>query len=345
MFFNLILITICIPFISALNPCDPSPCNSGNCLDNRGEPVCRCPRNFKGNFCELEEKNGCDLNPCMNDGVCRTHSLNVEKITCDCPSGFYGSLCETSYIDEFKVSFYSIPDHIEDVKSSIETVDYCAQYCRENCESFAYNSVLKNCMLYKSIPSKHSLNFNPLVNFYYKNLLVDKQTCLLQCSAKCLKNPCKNSGECFEGYNKEIWCKCPENFHGRFCELEKTSTKSCTLCKKDSCKNWGKCFHSTDKNGQISSFCLCIPWWTGRDCSKKTREIHKNFTYTGTGFNPEYLVKKHSFDVSSCVEECIKYGRLCKGITFSSLSHYCYLLKDEGKPNSDPRFYFFKRRL
>jgi len=73
---------------------------------------------------------------------------------------------------------------------------------------------------------------------------------------QCQTNPCSNGGTCqntVNGYN----CYCPLGFTGSLCQTQITQ---CTL---SSCKNGATCV----ENPPISFACVCMPGYTGFDCS------------------------------------------------------------------------------
>ena len=74
--------------------------------------------------------------------------------------------------------------------------------------------------------------------------------------AQCQTNPCSNGGTCqntVNGYN----CYCPLGFTGSLCQTQ------ITQCTSSSCKNGATCV----ENPPISFSCVCLPGYTGYDCS------------------------------------------------------------------------------
>ena len=56
---------------------------------------CECRNGYEGDTCDLHP---CDLDPCMNEGVCEP-SFNITRIEdkayqCKCPFGYTGVHCE-----------------------------------------------------------------------------------------------------------------------------------------------------------------------------------------------------------------------------------------------------------
>ena len=77
-----------------INGCDSNPCmNQGTCTrTSDGGFSCNCLIGYTGDHCETEIS-GCDSNPCMNQGTCTRTSDG--GFSCNCLIGYTGDLCET----------------------------------------------------------------------------------------------------------------------------------------------------------------------------------------------------------------------------------------------------------
>jgi hypothetical protein len=73
--------------------CNPNPCVNGNCDDLGDRISCDCYDGFRGEFCELQIRDDCMGNPCLNGGACTDVG---DTFMCRCPEGFTGSRCEVA---------------------------------------------------------------------------------------------------------------------------------------------------------------------------------------------------------------------------------------------------------
>ncbi|XP_014678750.1 PREDICTED: fibropellin-3-like, partial [Priapulus caudatus] len=121
---------------SANDPCDPDPCENGQCLAKGGAYTCQCDANYVGVNCNVENPclpinspcahGNCDLddeflnvtcicdegytgeacdikeacsdvhNLCGDFGICRQNDSFPDVFTCDCFDGYVGALCNVS---------------------------------------------------------------------------------------------------------------------------------------------------------------------------------------------------------------------------------------------------------
>lgn len=82
------------------NGCEDNPCeNDGVCTEVGAIVQCECAPGFEGVRCAINTDD-CDSNPCLNGGNCVD---GVDDFTCECEAGFAGDFCE-SEIDECSAS-------------------------------------------------------------------------------------------------------------------------------------------------------------------------------------------------------------------------------------------------
>lgn len=82
---------------------------------------------------------------------------------------------------------------------------------------------------------------------------------------QCLKNPCKNGGQCIHAHNgKKYICLCPERFEGTNCDK-----KIKTICDKNPCQHGGNCNLMRGADGTLimTQFkCQCVQGYSGDAC-------------------------------------------------------------------------------
>eukprot|EP00731_Ephydatia_muelleri_P027918 Em0019g791a len=79
---------VCINSAGSYN-CSCHPCMNGLCINGS----CSCVSTYSGGNCSQPLFSGCELNPCLNGGVC---IQSGELRTCVCPSNTTGIYCENS---------------------------------------------------------------------------------------------------------------------------------------------------------------------------------------------------------------------------------------------------------
>lgn len=104
---------------------------------------CKCPRGLRGPSCQ-EIDNPCDLNPCRNNGHCRSNSIrqiteyihhtdgddeNYGRFSCTCPPYFYGENCQTFVIPDYVLNFEKsgINDYVQltGPKQNLTEISFC----------------------------------------------------------------------------------------------------------------------------------------------------------------------------------------------------------------------------
>ena len=72
------------------DPCNPNPCQHGECSVDGEAYNCDCETGWEGSRCQTNTDD-CDPNPCLNGGACTD---GVDEFTCDCTPGYSGTTCE-----------------------------------------------------------------------------------------------------------------------------------------------------------------------------------------------------------------------------------------------------------
>jgi len=96
---------------SSLDVCFPHPCNSGSChISIRGTPICKCPKDWTGSFCETPTKvkknpvkDPCRKNPCKHSGTCLHQDGDNSSFICTCKHGWTGDTCEKQELHKTSV--------------------------------------------------------------------------------------------------------------------------------------------------------------------------------------------------------------------------------------------------
>ncbi|XP_060578614.1 sushi, von Willebrand factor type A, EGF and pentraxin domain-containing protein 1-like isoform X2 [Ruditapes philippinarum] len=89
-------VKVVIPSVcDAIDECENSPCNSHQCINERGGYKCICSSGFSGEQCQLLP-DYCTDNNCKNGATCVNGTGNY---TCKCPYGYRGDLCEIKAVD------------------------------------------------------------------------------------------------------------------------------------------------------------------------------------------------------------------------------------------------------
>ncbi|CAK8697931.1 unnamed protein product [Clavelina lepadiformis] len=75
------------------DPCDPDPCEDGECgrTEDKLKSLCHCNAGSTGEECEVDIKE-CDSNPCQNGGSC--DEPQKDYYTCQCMPQWMGAHCE-----------------------------------------------------------------------------------------------------------------------------------------------------------------------------------------------------------------------------------------------------------
>jgi hypothetical protein len=77
-------------YLSAVNECEPNPCNGHICQNELSGYKCICSGGYTGHHCDVPP-NFCEGNDCENGATCTN---GVTNYTCICPPRIKGTFCE-----------------------------------------------------------------------------------------------------------------------------------------------------------------------------------------------------------------------------------------------------------
>lgn len=86
----------------------------------------------------------------------------------------------------------------------------------------------------------------------------------------CLSDPCENGGVCKYHHNSTLYCDCPSNFNGTYCE------NYIDPCQFVTCLNHGSCI---DDDGVAE--CECSAGFGGENCDQRLDGCQNDFCASG----------------------------------------------------------------
>ena len=164
------------------------------CSEQPTGPVCTCPKNKVGNFCQYEHP--CrSVSDCRNGGTCIATKTEPPTRQCLCPENFTGNQCETAQnSDPCANNPCQTRGQCVSSKSKRNYTCLCdEQFVGEHCER-----------------SKRQFTLPPSL------FLIRVNT-----GNPCTSSPCLNQGVCQAHYNEsQTWftCRCIATYTGDRCE-------------------------------------------------------------------------------------------------------------------------------
>ncbi|XP_055944191.1 neurogenic locus notch homolog protein 1-like [Argiope bruennichi] len=214
-------------------------CKNGNCVEENGKQVCRCPPGF-GNYTSGVCK-ACDCGPDSNCMWIRDGWLGFNsKKVCLCKPGYYE--VNEKCIGPCSNNPCKNGGTCKDVEKGYECVctsNYTGKDCIEKVTPCTFN------------PCKNDGNCTVLGEGFTCNC--PKPYTGLTCETDpCTHNPCKNNGTC-KVDGEEFKCSCVGPWKGNICEHGP--------CDENPCQNDGTC-----KVGKKGYICTCKPPYSGPQC-------------------------------------------------------------------------------
>ncbi|KAI1724244.1 EGF-like domain-containing protein [Ditylenchus destructor] len=267
--------------------CIENPCaNNATCRPLKGNFFCECVQGLKGKLCE-EDVDECllDAPVCRNGGTCVNH---MGGFSCKCPAGFGGTVCEQSngFCHQNPCRGHGECQELPDSYKC-----HCfANFTGRNCESEPTTKFSQACdkshqLVINSDGGNPECICREGMTGEKCNVPIDlcNSSKICQNGGECVSNsnrvfcicPSKFIGEHCEipieectvdGWNdvkKSTFCKCRENFGGKWCDRitlsakpidqisgltqtnSTTPTNSASDCPHDYCKNGGVCYRSS----------------------------------------------------------------------------------------------------
>lgn len=236
----------------AQNACDPNPCQNGGQCSGEGSTFfgCRCPADFDGEFCEIDNTGGgniCDPNPCLNGGTC--NDLGGGTFSCSCPAGTTGANCET-ILDPCAPN-PCLNGGICDVQGINDFICRCDPgFAGELCE-------LEDDPCDPNPCQNDGICINEEEGGFSCNCVGGTSGALCEIGADpCDPSPCLNGGICDSIGTILLGCRCRFGFDGEFCEI------ALDICDPNPCLNGGACVN----NGDGTTSCECAEGFSGELC-------------------------------------------------------------------------------
>ncbi|KAB7501347.1 Fibropellin-1 [Armadillidium nasatum] len=239
----------------------------------------------------------CFATPCMQRGLCIPDGI---RFTCECYSRYSGDTCE--------VDTGPLCDRTENICSN-------GGVCQE--DTYGNSST---CICPSGFMGSR---------------------CEQTISNYCSENPCSNNGTCvLSEFGDRIWCICPPGFSGNHCQIEdnECSTNPCfhggvcsisesgftCNCEEtgyrgkfcdiniNECEEQNPCLRGSTCYDLYGSYeCVCLPGFTGTDCSIEIDECTSNPCQNGgicsDAFNDYECECSQGFEGKSCginIDDC-----------------------------------------
>ncbi|CAF1091235.1 unnamed protein product [Adineta ricciae] len=221
------------------------------CSEQPTGPICTCPENKVGTFCQYDNPCKTSTIDCRNNGACVYSNTDPPVSSCRCREGFTGTYCETII-------------HNNPCSSNpCQTRGHCALSTTNK----TYTCICRDHFIGEFCERNNPCLSSPCLNQAMCQPYWNQTNTWFNCrcvgtytGSRCetsLLNPC--GGLCMNGSpcSQEI-CICPAQYTGTFCEYDNP-------CFQPICQNDGIC--SVVSNATNISFaCTCPSLYTGQYC-------------------------------------------------------------------------------
>ncbi|CAF4740393.1 unnamed protein product [Rotaria sp. Silwood1] len=267
------------------------------CNEQSTGPVCTCPGNQVGTFCQYE--NPCTVSSssyCFNGGTCVSSNTDPPIAVCLCREGFIGSYCNMTRQNELCAS------------NPCQTHGYCALSTSNTSYSCICQSNYVGDQCERANPCLSSPCLNQGICQGYWNTTSAWFICLcvgpftgIKCETSLL-NPCgglcMNRSPCVNGV-----CVCSAQYTGTFCGFDNP-------CYNQICRNNGFC--STNFNSTSVSFtCTCRSYFTGQYCETSIYAQSTPTSCASTCYNSGSCVNGLCMCTSQYVGPSCQYENPC----------------------------------
>ena len=261
--------------------CNVNPCLNGGVCSNIGPYSfnCTCLGTFVGRLCE-ESVSPCARYPCFHNGTCMDDEDGI--YTCMCVGTYTGNRCQ------------------------LQMVECYINPCHNGGTCFVFGKTFK-CICpdeftghFCDVPTKSiPICINGICDEPDEHLTVDP----------CMSNPC-HTGICirhefYRNSTKDLYiCQCPPHYKGANCEIKEA-------CADSPCGPHGQCSAADGGNGYL---CECEPGYTGENCEHVVSCRDKPCVYG---------ICRSEGDGFICICENGYTGRYCDGAEIHCSSDPC----------------------
>lgn len=292
-------------------------CHPGACKIVNNQPICICPIDYEGQFCEHYRCSGF----CKNHGTCFVDVSNVRQysnnekppLKCKCQQSWIGEKCEISESICRNLCHNGATCTV--AKNGVEKCTCPPGYHGKNCQNCDELSCENQGICKKDENGKAMCECPEDYKGQRCEIILCEGYCSghgqctirlgspqckcdsgfwgKQCQSDSCTNYCKNGGTCTITNSNTMTCQCLDKFTGLRCEQYQCNEDSCmnadtNPCDQTVCQNGGTC-HTIENE----AYCNCTSQWNGQYCQVKQHIINVIFVFYFISFH--FLVDICSF--------------------------------------------------